>query len=296
MFRTFLTTTALAAAATNPALAEGTTSGATDTLVVVAADSVEADASIPMQSSTIVGTDVYSGIGDAEADPIATISDMIITTDGAVDGVVLSVGGLLDIGDTDVRVSWNQLDMERTDSGDARITIDMTAEQLEAKDAFIPFDERDNARLETDEAMIETENEMMRQRADLAPSVAPAIMRDREWALRNNYTEVVLGDVSAERLFGAYIYGASDQHLGDVSDVILSASGDIEAIIVDFGGFLGIGEKPVAVQFDTVSLMRDNATDAVAVFTGLTDADLENAAEYNDETYGALGATLLDAS
>ena len=49
-----------------------------------------------------------------------------------------------------------------------------------------------------------------------------------------------------------YIYDPSDAKIGEVSDVLVSTDGKIDALIVSVGGFLGIGEKDVAVPFTSV--------------------------------------------
>jgi hypothetical protein len=48
------------------------------------------------------------------------------------------------------------------------------------------------------------------------------------------------------------VYDPSDSKIGEISDVLVSKDGKIDAFIVGVGGFLGIGEKDVAVPFDAV--------------------------------------------
>jgi len=48
------------------------------------------------------------------------------------------------------------------------------------------------------------------------------------------------------------VYDASNSKVGDVRDVLLSADGKVSAVIVGVGGFLGMGEKDVAVPFDAI--------------------------------------------
>jgi sporulation protein YlmC with PRC-barrel domain len=48
------------------------------------------------------------------------------------------------------------------------------------------------------------------------------------------------------------VYDLSDAKVGEISDVLVSKDGKIDAFIVGVGGFLGIGEKDVAVPFDAV--------------------------------------------
>jgi sporulation protein YlmC with PRC-barrel domain len=49
------------------------------------------------------------------------------------------------------------------------------------------------------------------------------------------------------------VYDPSDNKIGDVKDVLVSADGKVAALIVSVGGFLGIGEKDVAVLFSAVT-------------------------------------------
>ena len=48
------------------------------------------------------------------------------------------------------------------------------------------------------------------------------------------------------------VYDLSDKKIGDIVDVLLDHEGKATAIIIGVGGFLGIGEKDVAVGFDSV--------------------------------------------
>jgi sporulation protein YlmC with PRC-barrel domain len=54
------------------------------------------------------------------------------------------------------------------------------------------------------------------------------------------------------------VYDPSNAKIGEISDVLLSADGNVTALIVGVGGFLGMGEKDVAVPFNAVKhTMRD---------------------------------------
>jgi len=55
------------------------------------------------------------------------------------------------------------------------------------------------------------------------------------------------------------IYDPSNSKIGSVSDVLVGPNGQIDALIVGVGGFLGAGEKDVAVNFNAVKqTMKDN--------------------------------------
>jgi hypothetical protein len=51
-------------------------------------------------------------------------------------------------------------------------------------------------------------------------------------------------------LRGARVYGANNENVGDIRDILLERDGRVAAFIVGVGGFLGIGEKSVALPFN----------------------------------------------
>ena len=55
------------------------------------------------------------------------------------------------------------------------------------------------------------------------------------------------------------VYDPSNSKIGDVKDVLLSSDGKVSALIIGVGGFLGMGEKDVAVPFEAIKhTTRDN--------------------------------------
>ena len=56
------------------------------------------------------------------------------------------------------------------------------------------------------------------------------------------------------------VYNSQDSSIGKVDDVLVSKSGKVTTLIVGVGGFLGAGEKDVAVPFEAVKMMqKDNS-------------------------------------
>jgi sporulation protein YlmC with PRC-barrel domain len=75
------------------------------------------------------------------------------------------------------------------------------------------------------------------------------------------------------------VYDPGDNKIGDVKDVLVSEDGKVTALIVSVGGFLGIGEKDVAVPFSSVKqkmkdgksyLTLDTTKDALKSAPGFT--------------------------
>jgi sporulation protein YlmC with PRC-barrel domain len=53
----------------------------------------------------------------------------------------------------------------------------------------------------------------------------------------------------SSKLIGLDVYSADNQKIGDVNDVLINRQGQAVAAVIGVGGFLGIGEKNVAVPF-----------------------------------------------
>ena len=63
--------------------------------------------------------------------------------------------------------------------------------------------------------------------------------------------------VMASNFIGSTIYSSANENVGSVNDVVFSKDGKIQAVIVGVGGFLGLGEKDVAVPLDRITFTRD---------------------------------------
>ena len=63
----------------------------------------------------------------------------------------------------------------------------------------------------------------------------------------------------------AVIYGPDDEKVGTVSHV--HGTGPASEVIVDVGGFLGIGAKPVSLPVSQLNFMRDESGDIHATTT-----------------------------
>ena len=55
------------------------------------------------------------------------------------------------------------------------------------------------------------------------------------------------------------VFDGNDNKIGQIKDVLVDQSGRIDTLIIGVGGFLGVGEKDVAVPFQEVKAnMKDN--------------------------------------
>ena len=81
-----------------------------------------------------IGRSVYSS-EDPESDNIGDINDLIVSEDGSITHAVVGVGGFLGIGEKDVAVPFDELQVVERD-GDIRLVYASTREQLEAAPAL----------------------------------------------------------------------------------------------------------------------------------------------------------------
>lgn len=121
---------------------------------------------------------------------------------------------------------------------------------------------------------------------DAAPSMeAPATTGDTAAAPAVEERDILaeVGVTTAEELIGSTVYSADDSDIGEVSDVVVAADGKIEAMVVDVGGFLGIGAKPVAVELSSLEVRRDENGDA-RIYTTQTQETLEAMPEFSADS------------
>jgi hypothetical protein len=95
----------------------------------------------------------------------------------------------------------------------------------------------------------------------------------------SNHTRLIPDEISYETLAGAKIYGPDDAEVGSISHV--HGQGNTAQVVVDVGGFLGIGAKPVALTASEIDLMRDE-TGAVHGIIRRTKDELKDLPEHVD--------------
>lgn len=81
------------------------------------------------------------------------------------------------------------------------------------------------------------------------------------------------------KLVGLSVYNRANEKIGDINDLILGADGKISSAVIGVGGFLGLGEKLVAVEFSDLQLNRD-ADGTMHVTVDSTKEALETAPEF----------------
>ncbi|MGY3622529.1 DUF4142 domain-containing protein [Bradyrhizobium sp. USDA 10063] len=155
----------------------------------------------------------------------------------------------------------------------------------------------DNARLrQFAESTLPTLKEHLRLAQDLPdnPQIAQETMRDKAGAVQaqrkpadqrraESASEAQGGQANAiiaqpganhmlgSKLRGTTVYGSNDSNVGEINDIVLTTDGRVAAVVVGVGGFLGIGEKNVAIPFSKIDIRESRGST-----TGMASQDRQN--------------------
>lgn len=277
-----LMTTAMCAALATTALADAHTG------VVMDYTASETD----MFASELIGMRVYSTENDVdqmmpmtagaetEWDDIGEINEIVISPDGQVAAVIVGVGGFLGMGEKDIAFDISQIKMMRegNDADDFFLVVQATGDMFKDGPAY----NRSAAPEETDANTATVTDEATQSDTTTRPAA-----RDRDMLLapavdREGYAPAERTDLTAEMLTGARVYGANDEDIGEIGELLLKDDGTIDRAVIDVGGFLGMGEKQVAVTLDELTFLREDGGDSVNVYIDATQEALEAQPAYEN--------------
>lgn len=271
MIRKLLATTAISTIALTSAYADNHTPAAAASERFVPAIGESALA------SDLIGETVYTSNAD-NAETIGEVNDLIVGNDGMVDAALIGVGGFLGVGEKNVAVNYKDLTMSMDNDGDRVVVLATTREELEAAPAFErqTVDRTAAADAPAAAAPMATPADNAR-----APATTAPVATDQTGTARGRDTmkSVDIGSISSETVIGTDVYSADNEDVGDIAEVIMTSDGQIDAAIVDVGGFLGIGAKSVALAFTDLDFRSDDSG-TIYIYTPFTEDQFQRAPEY----------------
>jgi hypothetical protein len=99
------------------------------------------------------------------------------------------------------------------------------------------------------------------------------------------------GNWRSSKLLGLNVYNDSNESLGSINDLLADKSGNIKAVVIGVGGFLGVGEHLVAVAFDKLKFVDDPIA-----YTGASSAPATGGARPSTSTTTTGAATTAPAA
>ena len=67
-------------------------------------------------------------------------------------------------------------------------------------------------------------------------------------------------ELRTSQLVGSKVYNNANDNIGSIEDIILKPDGSIDEVVLSVGGFLGMGDKYVAVPFSDLKITRDGSS------------------------------------
>jgi sporulation protein YlmC with PRC-barrel domain len=263
------------------AMADDTIVTGTDPVQIAQAAEGEVDA------GKLIGQDVY----DANGDKVGNIDSVMVDPYGEVNSVVIDVSGWLE-SEKLVAVEWSDLKTGEDD----KIVSSLTKDSAEAAAAYEYKDQnlRGQVLTETGEPYVAadaaapadtTADETATTDADAdapadttADGTATATADADANATDDSAVINADGSLNASKLIGLDVQSPEDQKVGDIGEVVLDKEGQVEGVVVDVGGFLGIATHPVLLDWKDVTLASQDGKDRAVV--NLTKEKLEQMPAY----------------
>ena len=102
----------------------------------------------------------------------------------------------------------------------------------------------------------------------------------------------ILAKHEVEGILGREVRSAADEDMGRIVDVLVDRAGQVRAAIIDFGGFLGVGSRKIAVDWNALHFPEPGKP-GERIALELTRDQVKTAPEYKDGkpvvVLGALG-------
>jgi sporulation protein YlmC with PRC-barrel domain len=100
------------------------------------------------------------------------------------------------------------------------------------------------------------------------------------------------GNWRASKVVGLNVYNDKNESLGSINDLLTDKTGNIKAVVIGVGGFLGVGEHLVAIPFDKIKFVNEPVA-----YTGVAGApNAPGSRPASSTTTGAAGTNTLPGS
>jgi PRC-barrel domain len=98
-----------------------------------------------------------------------------------------------------------------------------------------------------------------------ATSRAPPSAAAPQRALQEGTPATVIDSDQAEGIIGMQVRSASGADMGRIVDLVVDRAGHVRAAVIDFGGFLGVGTRQIAVDWSALHFPPTGSMDSLVV-------------------------------
>ena len=99
------------------------------------------------------------------------------------------------------------------------------------------------------------------------------------------YESIDWQHLTVEDLEGATVYDRHDREVATISDVVVSDEGTAQTVVMDVGGFFGIGSRTVGIAVDRLGVQKSARDGEVRVYLSMTDEEVRNLPAYGGPKY-----------
>lgn len=75
---------------------------------------------------------------------------------------------------------------------------------------------------------------------------------------------------------GEAVYDRHEAKIGTIDDVVIGEGGHVETVVLEIGGFLGLGTHAVGVEASKFDVRRGDDGRAVRIYLAMTDQELRD--------------------
>ena len=91
----------------------------------------------------------------------------------------------------------------------------------------------------------------------------------------------VVGNQNVQSVLGRQVLGSAGEDMGRVIDIVVDRNGQVRAAVIDFGGFLGVGSRKIAVDWAALRF-APTGSKSDRITLDLTRDQVKAAPEYKD--------------
>jgi sporulation protein YlmC with PRC-barrel domain len=112
-----------------------------------------------------------------------------------------------------------------------------------------------------------------------APTPSPGVATQPRTQSEQQWRTPQGEEIRASKLIGSSVRNSAGETVGDINEIVINKDGKVTAVVLGVGGFLGLGERQVAVGLESLQLSRGNGGTMIPTLNATKDS-LKSAPEW----------------